>query len=140
MRNNNGKQFTVNKAYKKEDMVQTGEQPKFWIKIWKCPAPTKVKCFTWLVAKRACLTREVLKRKGSIIVSKCYLCNERDETNNHLFLHCKFTAQLWSLFFYLTKTNWLCQYAWAYCRSTKLLDEKRRQQDPEKVVEDAPSL
>lgn len=26
-------------------------------------APTKVKCFTWLVARRACLTHEVLRRK-----------------------------------------------------------------------------
>ncbi|WMV33375.1 hypothetical protein MTR67_026760 [Solanum verrucosum] len=39
------------------------------------------------------------KKKGRILVPRCFLCNEIGKTNNHLFLHCKFTAQLWHLFF-----------------------------------------
>lgn len=61
-------------------------------------------CFTWLVEKKACLTHDVLQKKGRIVVTRCFLCNETGETNSHLFLHCEFTAQLWNLFCSLTKT------------------------------------
>ncbi|WMV10976.1 hypothetical protein MTR67_004361 [Solanum verrucosum] len=70
-------------------------------------APTKVKCFTWQVVKRACLTHhEVLQKKGRVVVTRYFLCNGTGETNNHLFLHCKFTTQLWNLFLSFTKTEW----------------------------------
>ncbi|WMV41927.1 hypothetical protein MTR67_035312 [Solanum verrucosum] len=39
-------------------------------------APVNVKCFTWLVVKRAWLTHEVLQKKGRIVVTICFLCNE----------------------------------------------------------------
>ncbi|WMV11609.1 hypothetical protein MTR67_004994, partial [Solanum verrucosum] len=99
-------QFSVKRVYKMEERVQCRGQPKIWRNLWNSPSPTKVKCFTWLVVKRACLTQEVLKKKGAIIVSRCFLCNETNETNSHLFLHCTFTAQLWSLFLNITKTSW----------------------------------
>lgn len=35
-------------------------------------APTKIKCFTLLVVKKACLTHEVLQKKGGIVVTKCF--------------------------------------------------------------------
>lgn len=78
---------TVNKAYKKEIMAQNGVYRIAWKNIWRSSAPTEMKCFTWLVAKRACLTHEVLKKKGALIVSRCFLCKETCETNSHLFLH-----------------------------------------------------
>ncbi|KAG5578483.1 hypothetical protein H5410_058617 [Solanum commersonii] len=40
-----------------------------------------------------CLTQEVLKKKRRIVVSRCQLCGEINETNSQLSLHCKFTAQ-----------------------------------------------
>ncbi|WMV47512.1 hypothetical protein MTR67_040897 [Solanum verrucosum] len=67
-----------------------------WKQMWKCNTPTKVKCFTWLVSKRACLTQEKLKRRGFQIVSRCF-CHEKEETNNHLFLHCRITVQVWHM-------------------------------------------
>lgn len=85
---------TVNRACKKENMVKNEVYRRAWKNIWKSSAQTEVKCFIQLVAKRACLTHEVLKRKGTIIVSRCFLCKETDETNSHLFLHCKFTTQI----------------------------------------------
>lgn len=38
------------------------------LKIWKNIAPTKVRCFTWLVVKKAWLTHEVLQKKGGVVV------------------------------------------------------------------------
>lgn len=97
---------TVSRAYKMESPQQHNSKQSLWRKVWRTLAPTKIKCFTWLVARRACLTHEVLRRKGKIIVSWCSLCENVAETNQHLFLHCNFTTQIWAIFLSLTKTNW----------------------------------
>ncbi|WMV45978.1 hypothetical protein MTR67_039363 [Solanum verrucosum] len=89
-----------------ESPQQCNSKQSLWRKVWRTLAPTKIKCFTWLVAKKACLTHEVLRRKGKIIVSWCSLCRNTAETNQHLFLHCNFTTQIWAIFLSLTKTNW----------------------------------
>ncbi|WMV44197.1 hypothetical protein MTR67_037582, partial [Solanum verrucosum] len=77
-----------------------------WKSIWRGLIPTKVKCFTWLVIKRACLTQEVLQKKGMQLVPRCFLCNLTGETNSHLFLHCTFTAQIWSMFLNFSEVKW----------------------------------
>ena len=85
--------FSVNNAYKRGLMGMTGTPKYNWNYFWKSDIPTKVKCFTGLVIRRACLMGEVLQKKG-IKLPRCFLCNQTWETNNHLFLHCKFTAQI----------------------------------------------
>lgn len=50
--------------------------------------------------------QESMPKRKFQIASRCFLCNEEPETNNHLFLHCKVTVQLWSLFFNLTGVKW----------------------------------
>ncbi|WMV45334.1 hypothetical protein MTR67_038719 [Solanum verrucosum] len=74
--------------------------------IWKIKVSLKVACFTWLVIRRACLTHEVLQRRGIQICSKCYMCRQKRETNSHLFLHCTFTAQIWSMFLNFLEVKW----------------------------------
>lgn len=59
--------FTVGRAYKWESNQHNIRNESLWRKVWRNLAPTKVKCFTWLVVRRACLTHEVLKKKGKII-------------------------------------------------------------------------
>lgn len=54
--------------------------------------PTKVKCFTWLVIKRACLTRKLLQKNGRQLGSRCFFCNTIGEANKHLFLRCSVAA------------------------------------------------
>ena len=56
--------------------------------------------------KRACLTQEVLQKKKRQLVSRCFLCMVTEETNKHLFLHYKYTAQLWNLFLNITGYSW----------------------------------
>ncbi|WMV19989.1 hypothetical protein MTR67_013374 [Solanum verrucosum] len=97
--------FTVNKLYKKEMGTQQGLRLARWKYVCTSQAPTKIKCFVWLVAKRACLTQEVLQRKGVQLVPRCFQCKETNETNNHLFLHRRITGQLWSLFLRLTRNS-----------------------------------
>ncbi|WMV36972.1 hypothetical protein MTR67_030357 [Solanum verrucosum] len=69
-----------------------------WRQIWKCRIPYKVSCFIWLLAKDAALTQDNVMKRGITLCSRCVLCGETSETVNHLFLHCKFTQQLWRVF------------------------------------------
>ncbi|WMV12818.1 hypothetical protein MTR67_006203 [Solanum verrucosum] len=77
-----------------------------WKLIWKIKVPLKVACFTWLVIRRACLTHEVLQRRGIQICSKCYMCGQKTEVNGHLFLHCKIATDLWNMFVFILGVNW----------------------------------
>ncbi|WMV51891.1 hypothetical protein MTR67_045276 [Solanum verrucosum] len=98
--------FSVNRLYKWDLSVTGGRKTGSWSAVWKSVAPAKVKCFVWLVARRACLMHEALQKRGINIASRCLLCKEALETNKHLFLHCKVTTQVWTLFFNLASLNW----------------------------------
>lgn len=98
--------FTVSRIYKMGLHELPGISIGPWKSVWKNMAPTKVKCFSWLVVRRACLTHEVLQKKGIYIKSRCSLCFEAAETNNHLFLHCKVTNQIWAFFINIAKERW----------------------------------
>ncbi|XP_059301783.1 uncharacterized protein LOC132053687 [Lycium ferocissimum] len=77
-----------------------------WKHIWRSKVPHKVSCFVWLLAKEAVLTQDNLMKRGTILCSRCFLCGETAETVNHLFLHCKFTQQLWRIFLNLKGIAW----------------------------------
>jgi hypothetical protein len=49
----------------------------------------------WLVVHRRCLTADNLRRRGWPHTSSCPLCQVADEDCNHLFVHCRFTQQVW---------------------------------------------
>ncbi|KAF3635863.1 putative serine incorporator-like [Capsicum annuum] len=67
-------QCSVNRLYRRELITVAGRKSGPWIAIWKSVAPTKVKCFARLVAvRRACLTHDVMQRKGINIDSRCLL-------------------------------------------------------------------
>jgi hypothetical protein len=74
------------------------EQQLAFSMIWKCPAPSKVAGFAWLVIHDRVSTREnliyrrVIQDNGE---QGCVFCGERMETVNHLFLYCNFTLQVW---------------------------------------------
>ncbi|WMV21816.1 hypothetical protein MTR67_015201 [Solanum verrucosum] len=65
--------FSVNSAYRRGLQVMAGRPTHLWNYFWKGDIPTKVKCFTWLVIKRACLTQEVLQKKGRQLVPRTYI-------------------------------------------------------------------
>lgn len=75
--------------------------------IWKTRIPYKVNCFTWLLAKEAVLTHDNFNKRGFQLCARCFLCGEQGETINHLFLHCKWTDQLWRMFICLGKRSWM---------------------------------
>jgi hypothetical protein len=63
--------------------------------IWKSKAPMKCKFFMWLVVHRRCLTADNLQKRGWPHNATCPLCSVADETCTHLFVHCRFSHQVW---------------------------------------------
>ncbi|WMV56021.1 hypothetical protein MTR67_049406 [Solanum verrucosum] len=47
-----------------------------------------------------------MQKRRINIVSRCLLCKEALETNKHLFMHCKVTAQVWALFTSIANEYW----------------------------------
>jgi hypothetical protein len=63
--------------------------------IWKSKAPMRCKFFMWLTVHRRCLTADNLARRGWPHSPVCSLCSATNEDCTHLFVHCRFTHQLW---------------------------------------------
>ncbi|CAN4077394.1 unnamed protein product [Withania somnifera] len=74
--------------------------------IWRSRIPHKISCFIWLLAKEAVLTQDNLMKRGITLCSRCLLCGQTSETVNSLFLHCKYTQELWRIFLNLKGISW----------------------------------
>ncbi|CAN1262893.1 Putative ribonuclease H protein At1g65750 [Linum perenne] len=68
--------------------------PSKW--IWSSPAPPKVQFFCWLVFRNRIATIDNLQRRGFAIPNRCVLCKMESESVNHIFIHCRFSSQVWS--------------------------------------------
>ncbi|CAN4113714.1 unnamed protein product [Withania somnifera] len=51
-----------------------------------------IKCFLWTAPQNGTLTHDNLKKKGLQIANRCFMCHLKEETVNHLFLHCPVVA------------------------------------------------
>ena len=56
--------------------------------VWNPWVPTKVGFFAWEASWGKVLTLEQLKKRGRALANRCFLCGEREETIDHLLLHC----------------------------------------------------
>lgn len=65
--------------------------------IWRSKAPPRCKFFMWLAVHGKCLTADNLLRRGWPANTSCPLCLSELENCTHLFVHCRFTQQLWRL-------------------------------------------
>ena len=53
------------------------------------------------------LTLDQLKRKGIPLVNKCSLCEENEETIDHLLIHCSRAKMLWDLLLAIIDFDWV---------------------------------
>ena len=67
-------------------------------RIWKSWAPPKCCFFMWLVTHDRCWMVDRLARRGLPHPAQCPLCDQEEETINHLLVSCVFARQFW---FYL---------------------------------------
>jgi hypothetical protein len=73
--------------------------------IWKLKAPVKCKFFMWLAVHRRYLAADNLERRGWPHNTFCPLCQNNPEDCTHLFVHCRFSQQVWGRFRTWTKAN-----------------------------------
>ena len=57
--------------------------------------PLKILTFIWKLLHDSLPVFEVLNNRGITISSKCLMCNEDEESINHLFMHCPFARVIW---------------------------------------------
>jgi hypothetical protein len=85
--------FTVRSAYR---ALHLGSHPiPGCIRVWEVWAPLRVKLFLWLAIRRRQWTADRRRRHGLDARSACYLCDQQDETIDHIVVECPFSRQLW---------------------------------------------
>ena len=75
--------------------------------IWNPIVPPKVGFFAWEASWGKVLTLDQLKRRGIPLANRCFLCEEKEETIDHLLIHCSRAKMLWDLVLAITDTNWV---------------------------------
>lgn len=86
-------QYSSKSAYKVFFQGSIGFEP--WKRLWKSWAPLWCKFFLWLAIKNRCWTADRLARRGLSHPPRCPLCDQEDETIQHLLTSCVFTRQIW---------------------------------------------
>jgi len=66
-----------------------------WHRLWKSWAPSKCKMFLWLAIRNRCWTADRLAKRGLSHPDKCPLCDQEDETIQHLLTSCVVARQVW---------------------------------------------
>ena len=49
----------------------------------------------------------MLKRRGRVLANRCFLCEEKEGTVDHLLLHCSKARLLWDLLLAIVGVNWI---------------------------------
>ena len=75
--------------------------------IWNPIVPPKLGFFAWEASWGKVLTLYQLKRRGIPLVNRCFLCEENEETIDHLLIHCSRAKMLWDLLLAITDSNWV---------------------------------
>jgi hypothetical protein len=70
-----------------------------WKSIWRTKAPPRVAFFVWTAVRGKILTLDNLRRRGMVVVNRCWLCESDGESVDHLLLHCGAARTLWNSFF-----------------------------------------
>jgi hypothetical protein len=65
-------------------------------RIWKMWTSPKCMFFLWLAALNHCWTANRLARWGLEHPEKCPLCDQEDETVQHLLVSCVFAREVWA--------------------------------------------
>jgi len=85
--------YSAKSAYEFLFIGATSFRP--WERIWKSWAPNKCKFSMWLAAHNRCWIADHLTRRNLPYLEHCPLCDQTEETIDHLLVSCVFTRQAW---------------------------------------------
>ncbi|GJN13726.1 hypothetical protein PR202_gb00464 [Eleusine coracana subsp. coracana] len=66
-----------------------------WKRLWKTWTPAKCKLFLWLAIRNKCWTADRLANRGLDHPEKCPLCDQEEETIQHLLTTCVVAREVW---------------------------------------------
>ena len=75
--------------------------------IWNPIVPPKLGFFAWEASWGKVLTLDQLKRRGIPLANRCFLCEEFEETIDHLLIHCARAKMLWDVLLAITEASWV---------------------------------
>ena len=92
-------QFKIKEAYNLVVNTIATNFPKS--NIWVDKVPTKIVFFAWEATWGKVLTLDRLQKKGWQLPNCCFLCDCKEETINHILIHCIVAKVLWDMVFAL---------------------------------------
>ena len=99
------KGFSVKSMYKDVDGSPALDFPHRL--VWNSVAPPKIGVFAWEASWGKVLTMDQLKRRGMTFANRCFMCEEEEETIDHLLIHCKIAKMLWDLILSIVGISWV---------------------------------
>jgi hypothetical protein len=83
--------FSVKEAYHLQGNPPNQISDTIWRKVWQPFLWPKVSLFLWLTAQNRILTWDNLLKRGFIGPSRCTLCQQSEETMEHLLNNCHYS-------------------------------------------------
>jgi len=101
--NEEGGVFTVKSSYCALYKSMPSESSQEMDLLWDIKFIPNYLTLAWMILKGKILTRANLRRRGISLTSLlCPLCNQEEESINHLFGECMIAFQVWSM-----TSNWV---------------------------------
>ena len=85
--------YTMKDGY--NSVHNSSRKEGIWKNVWCSDGLPKIYFFCWLFTHQKILTADNLKKRGIKGLSRCILCKRAEETQNHLFLECSFSNEVW---------------------------------------------
>ena len=105
LKNDKEKGFSVKSMYRCFDPSPASDF--LYRLIWNPVVPPKIGVFAWEATWGKVLTLDQLKRRGMILVNRCFMCEEDEENIDHLLIHCKRAQMLWNLLLSIFGISWV---------------------------------
>ncbi|GJT35991.1 RNA-directed DNA polymerase, eukaryota, reverse transcriptase zinc-binding domain protein [Tanacetum coccineum] len=91
---NEGK-FTVKQAY--EDLRSNSDEVKWCKTVWFLQNISKHSFILWMVIQNKLITQDKLRSWGSYDLMVCALCNQDNDSHQHLFFKCTYAEEFWGM-------------------------------------------